>query len=87
MGAAAPNAPFSLVFCDPPYGRDLAPRALAACAAGGWLAPGALVVVEEAQGIAVSLPAGFEDLDRRDYGETAVVFGRFSAPAADAPAG
>jgi 16S rRNA (guanine966-N2)-methyltransferase len=87
MGAAAPNAPFSLVFCDPPYGRDLAPRALAACAAGGWLAPGALVVVEEAQGIEVSLPAGFEDLDRRDYGETAVVFGRFSAPAANAPAG
>src|SRR5918993_884341 len=81
MGAAAPNAPFSLVFCDPPYGRDLAPRALAACAAGGWLSPGALVVVEEAQGVEVSLPAGFEDLDRRDYGETGVVFGRFSAPA------
>jgi 16S rRNA (guanine966-N2)-methyltransferase len=87
MGAAAPNAPFSLVFCDPPYGRDLAPRALAACASGGWLSPGALVVVEEAQGIEVSLPAGFEDLDRRNYGETAVVFGRFSAPATNAPAG
>jgi 16S rRNA (guanine966-N2)-methyltransferase len=87
MGAAAPNAPFSLVFCDPPYGRDLAPRALAACAAGGWLSPGALVVVEEAQGVEVSLPAGFEDLDRRDYGETGVVFGRFTGPAANAPAG
>jgi 16S rRNA (guanine966-N2)-methyltransferase len=81
MGAAAPNAPFSLVFCDPPYGRDLAPRALAACATGGWLTPGALVVVEEAQGAEVSLPSGFEDLERRDYGETGVLFGRFSPPA------
>ena len=51
MGEAAPNAPFSLVFCDPPYGKDLAPKALASCAEGGWLAPGALVVVEEAQGV------------------------------------
>src|ERR671916_1686468 len=50
MGAAAPNAPFSLVFCDPPYGKDLAPRALASCAAGGWLVPGPLVGVEEAPG-------------------------------------
>ena len=79
MGAAAPNAPFSLVFCDPPYGKDLAPRALASCAAGGWLTPGALIVVEEAQGAEVHLPEGFEKVERRDYGETAVVFGRFSA--------
>ncbi|HEV2558948.1 MAG TPA: 16S rRNA (guanine(966)-N(2))-methyltransferase RsmD [Microvirga sp.] len=77
MGPAAPNAPFSLVFCDPPYGRDLAPRALASCAAGGWLVPGALVVVEEAQGAALALPAGFEEIERRDYGETSVIFGRF----------
>ena len=77
MGGAGPNAPFSLVFCDPPYGQDLAPRALASCADGGWLAPGALVVVEEAQGVDVTLPARFEELERRDYGETAVVFGRY----------
>src|SRR5918912_3521411 len=48
MGQAAPNAPFSLVFCDPPYGKDLAPRALRSCAEGSWLTPGALIVVEEA---------------------------------------
>jgi 16S rRNA (guanine966-N2)-methyltransferase len=78
MGEAAPNAPFSLVFCDPPYGRDLAPRALRSCAEGGWLTPGALVVVEEAQGVEVTLPEGFEEIERRDYGETKVVFGRYS---------
>ncbi len=76
MGPAHPNEPFSLVFCDPPYGRELAPRALASCAAGGWLAPNALVVVEEAHGAQVPLPEGFEELERRDYGETKVVFGR-----------
>jgi 16S rRNA (guanine966-N2)-methyltransferase len=77
MGAAAPNPPFSLVFCDPPYGKDLAPGALRSCAAGGWLAPGALVVVEEAQGVEVALPQGFSEIERRDYGETRVVFARF----------
>jgi len=77
MGRAEPNAPFSLAFCDPPYGKDLAPRALTSCAAGGWLAPGALVVVEEAQGAEVALPEGFAEVERRDYGETKVVFGRY----------
>jgi 16S rRNA (guanine966-N2)-methyltransferase len=79
MGEAAPNAPFSIVFCDPPYGRDLAPKALRSCAEGGWLVPDALVIVEEAQGVAVTLPEGFEEIERRDYGETKVVFGRYRA--------
>ncbi|HYF53222.1 MAG TPA: 16S rRNA (guanine(966)-N(2))-methyltransferase RsmD [Salinarimonas sp.] len=79
MGRIERMEPFSLVFCDPPYGRDLAPRALASCAAGGWLVPGALVVVEEAQGAEVALPDGFEELERRDYGETRVIFGRHGA--------
>jgi 16S rRNA (guanine966-N2)-methyltransferase len=79
MGEAKPNEPFTLVFCDPPYGRDLAPRALRSCAEGGWLAPGALVVVEEAQGVEVTLPEGFSEIERRDYGETRVVFGRYGA--------
>jgi 16S rRNA (guanine966-N2)-methyltransferase len=77
MGPAAPNSPFSLVFCDPPYGKDLTQRALRSCAEGGWLTPGALVVVEEAQGVGVTLPVGFEEIERRDYGETKVVMGRF----------
>ncbi|NNC00934.1 16S rRNA (guanine(966)-N(2))-methyltransferase RsmD, partial [Corallococcus exiguus] len=77
MGAAAPNAPFSVVFCDPPYGKDLAPKALRACADGGWLAPDALVIVEEAHGAGFAMPDGFEEIERRDYGETTIVFGRY----------
>ena len=78
MGGAGQNPPASLVFCDPPYGRDLAPRALKSCADGGWLSPGALVVVEEAQGSSVTLPFGFEEVERRDYGETTVLFARYA---------
>jgi len=39
----------TLVFFDPPYGEASLPeRALAALRAGGWIAPGALLVVETA---------------------------------------
>ena len=78
MGPAGHNPPATLVFCDPPYGKDLAPRALKSCADGGWLSPGALVVVEEAQGSSVTLPFGFEEVERRDYGETTVLFARYA---------
>jgi 16S rRNA (guanine966-N2)-methyltransferase len=77
MGPAAPKEPFSLVLCDPPYGKGLAERALASCAAGGWLANDALIVVEEAANAAVKWPEGFALIEARDYGEAQVVFGRF----------
>ena len=73
LGEAKPLQPFSLVFCDPPYRQGLAERALASARAGGWLAPGALLVVEEAAG-AFTAPEGFEQVERRAYGETEVTF-------------
>lgn len=76
LGAAAPNPPVSVVFCDPPYGKDLAGPALLSCLAGGWLAPGALVVVEEASDSGFVLPAGFGECERRRYGESEIVIGR-----------
>jgi 16S rRNA (guanine966-N2)-methyltransferase len=78
LGEAGPIPPFSLVFCDPPYGRDLAPRALGSCVEGGWLAHDALVVVEEAHGHPVALPEGLTQIERRDYGETCLLFARYS---------
>lgn len=66
-----------LVFLDPPYGRGLGEAALAAARAGGWLAPGALIVWEE--GTAPLPPEGFETLDQRRYGDTLVTILR--APA------
>jgi len=76
LGPAHPNKPFSLVFCDPPYGKGLAEPALASALAGGWLAEDALIVVEETAAATFALPDGFEELDRRTYGDTQVVFAR-----------
>ena len=78
MGAAGPNAPFSLVFCDPPYGKDLAPKALTSCAAGGWLVPNALILIEETKDAKASLPETFEEIERRNQGDTSLVFGRYA---------
>ena len=74
LGPAHPVEPFSLAFLDPPYGKGLAERALISAREGNWLTPGALVVVEEAAGADFTVPAGFEELERRDYGDTHVVF-------------
>jgi 16S rRNA (guanine966-N2)-methyltransferase len=74
LGPAHPNPPFSVVFCDPPYGKGLSEPALASARDGGWLAPGALVVLEEAAGAPFAVPDGFELLDTRDYGDTTVRF-------------
>src|SRR5215475_1267862 len=67
LGAAHPNEPFSLAFLDPPYGKGLAEKALASARDGGWLAQGALIVVEEAADAAFTAPAGYEELERRRY--------------------
>ena len=69
---------FDLAFLDPPYGKGLAEKALASLLAGGWLADGALVVIEETAKAVVALPDGLERLDQRQYGETQVVFARRS---------
>ena len=74
LGPAHPVEPFSLVFADPPYGKGLAEKALASARAGGWLTPGALVVVEEAVAASFSVPDGFEELERRAYGDAEFVF-------------
>lgn len=74
LGAAHPLAPFALAFLDPPYGQGLAAPALAAARAGGWLAPHALVVVEDAAKAQFAAPAGFTELERRRYDETEFVF-------------
>lgn len=67
---------YGLVFLDPPYGKGLGEKALASCLAGGWLAPGALVVWEESS--APVPPAGFTEIDQRKYGETFITLLRLA---------
>ena len=77
LGPAHPVEPFALVFLDPPYGRGLAEKALASLRDGGWLTPGALLVVEETKA-AFATPEGFAELERRAYDDTEFTFLRFA---------
>jgi 16S rRNA (guanine966-N2)-methyltransferase len=69
---------FDLAFLDPPYAKGLGEAALERLKAGGWLAPGATVVLERG----VAEPAlgveGYEQLDVRDYGAARVWFLRLA---------
>lgn len=76
MGSIGPAEPYTLAFLDPPYGKSLAEKALASLLTGGWLANGAIVVIEESAKADVALPDGLERLDQRQYGETQVIFAR-----------
>ena len=69
----------SLVFLDPPYGEDLAAPALTALAQSGWLAEGALAVIEIAAKEDLEVPKNFEPLDERRYGAAKFVFLRYAA--------
>ena len=78
LGDAHPVEPFSLVFCDPPYERGLAEKALTSARDGGWLAPDAIVVVEESVDAKFSAPERFVELERREYDDSEIVFLRMS---------
>jgi 16S rRNA (guanine966-N2)-methyltransferase len=83
LGDAHPLEPFTLAFLDPPYGAALAQPALAAAAAGGWLAPGALVIVEEAAKAGFIAPQGFRQLERRSYDDSVLIVLRYEPGAAN----
>ncbi len=64
----------SVAFLDPPYRSGLAAPALGALAAGGWLTPDALAVIEVAAREDLPMPPGFTLLDERVYGAARLVF-------------
>jgi 16S rRNA (guanine966-N2)-methyltransferase len=74
LGPAHPIEPFSLVFLDPPYSRGLAEKALVSARERGWLKRKALIVVEEALDAAFKAPEDFEELERRGYDDTELIF-------------
>jgi 16S rRNA (guanine966-N2)-methyltransferase len=75
---AANWGPASLVFLDPPYGKDLLAPALDALRDAGWFASEALVVAELHRKDAFAAPEGFEMLDDREYGKARMLFLRSS---------
>ena len=76
-----PDGPYSLAFLDPPYRSSLATPALTALAAGGWLAPDALVIVELPARGPFAAPEGFALLEERRYGAGRLVFLRWAPTA------
>jgi len=74
---SAQHGQFDVAFLDPPYDKGLGPRALSALADGGWLKPGAIVVLEDRRDAPIALPVGFVLLDQRTWGDTQVVFARY----------
>ncbi|HHN73497.1 MAG TPA: 16S rRNA (guanine(966)-N(2))-methyltransferase RsmD [Thermopetrobacter sp.] len=73
-GHVASMPPFDLAFLDPPWGRGLAGRALAALRGGGWLSPGAVTVLEESARSDFAVPQGYVLRDVREHGDARVHF-------------
>ncbi len=69
------SEPFGVIFLDPPYGKRLGEKALAACIAGNWIANNALIIWEE--NTVVKPPDGFTTLDTRKYGNTTITILQF----------
>ncbi len=76
LGDAGRMGAFDLIFADPPYGKGLGEKAVAAAINGNWLAEGAIIVLEESAGEQISFPDRLELLDRRRYGSTQIIIGR-----------
>jgi 16S rRNA (guanine966-N2)-methyltransferase len=78
LGKAGTVSPFDLVFIDPPYGKGLGEKALAAACIGDWLKPGAICVLEESERAVVGAVDHFVELERRTIGDSQLVFLRAS---------
>ncbi len=72
LGKPARGRSFNLVFADPPYGQGLGEAAIQAAITDGWLAPGAVIVLEEAAKADITWPPGCTAIDHRRYGQTQV---------------
>ena len=70
----AAGDPAALAFLDPPYGSGLAVPALTGLKTKGWIAAGALCVVEIGGEEALAPPPDFTPLDERLYGAARIIF-------------
>ncbi len=73
LGPSGNMEAFDLVFSDPPYGKGLGEKALGAVRDGGWIKPGGIAILEECADSALDLPPGYDEIDRRSYGDTQIV--------------
>lgn len=76
------QAPFDLVFVDPPYGLDLLPPAMEKAVRGGWIADGGFVLaeVESRCDFAGRIPAQLIPQTDRLYGQTRILLWQNTIP-------
>jgi 16S rRNA (guanine966-N2)-methyltransferase len=74
LGPSSNIEPFDIVFADPPYGKGLGEKALVAAHQGGWLAPGALAILEERGDVQVAVDPVFSFIEQRTFGDTKMYF-------------
>ena len=77
MGKIGTMMPFDVALLDPPYGKELGPRAVTSLLDGGWLVDNGLVVLEERL---KDFPIQLERLtllSERQYGDTKIGFFRY----------
>lgn len=77
LGSVGKLEPYDLLFADPPYGKGLGEKAIAAAGEGGWLKPDALVILEETADVSPALPSAFAPLEEREFGDTRMHFYRY----------
>ena len=70
-----PEAPFDVVFVDPPYGQDLFVPALKNLLRQGWLAENGWLIAEVEPGLALrpNATAGLTEITERLYGQTRIL--------------
>ncbi|MGB0935073.1 MAG: 16S rRNA (guanine(966)-N(2))-methyltransferase RsmD [Alphaproteobacteria bacterium] len=66
--------PATLVLLDPPFGKNLTPKAMIALKDQGWINGDTIIMAEIECREDVNLPAGFKILDQRLYGTAKVFF-------------
>lgn len=81
LGERALNhIPANLAFLDPPYRQALALPALMAAVQHGWLAAGALCVIEAEKDADIFVPDVCSLVKRKTYGDTQIVICSYGAP-------
>ena len=84
LGEKALNyLPADLAFLDPPYRQDLVLPTLMSVVKHGWLAAGALCVIEAEKETEIFVPEVFSLVSRKKYGDTQIVvirYGRTASP-------
>ena len=75
---ACEGEPYTLLFLDPPYNQDLLTPTLSALAHAGWVAENAFLVCEVEKRWAGSIPDSYTLENEKTYGDTKVMFLRYT---------